>query len=318
MTTVKFEDNYFELVEDETVLDSLLRHCVEVNYSCKAGLCHTCMLQATSSDLPSVSQVGLSDRQKDDGWFLPCKCIPSNNIVIKGQPKKHKLKLINKCLLNSNTIRLRLEKGTLLYNPGQFVSVTSACDQITRSYSIASTKSDPYLEFHISVIPDGRMSQYLNRLKVGETLELADASGMCYYSNSFADYNLLMAATGTGLAPLYAIIRDALENGHKPDITLYHASATVEGLYYQYILEELAKKHHNFYYYPVVRDKSASDHYLKGELVKTILVHKKDFNNYAAFLCGNPCMIKALKMKLYLSGVDLKNIFSDPFVLSKD
>ena len=78
-------------------------------------------------------------------------------------------------------------------------------------------------------------------------------SGNCFYLPGQPDEPLLLAGTGTGLAPLYGIARDALTQGHCGPIWLFHGSLNPAGLYLQQELTDLAARHANFQYVIGVR-----------------------------------------------------------------
>ena len=317
MASLYFEESPLELADKETVLDCLLRHGHQVPHSCKSGICQSCKLKATDCDIPPIAQIGLSDRQKTEGYFLSCKCIPSSDLKINGRTIFHELSVLKKTDLNESTILLHLEKGAVDFKPGQFVTVVRQSDQLARSYSIASTHDDPFIALHIAILKDGQMSQWLNTLKVGDTLSVSDGGGSCYYDEALVDMPLILAGTGTGLAPLYAVIKDAISKGHQREICLFHAGGTKERLYFGEELTLLANENDQFSYYPCLKDSNNLAHCLQGELSELVMAHTNIDNTTAAFLCGNPEMVIALKKKLFLAGIEFKNIFSDPFVISK-
>ena len=320
MPKITFEDQHFELAPRETVLDCLLRHEKVIPHSCKSGICQSCKLKAPGEDIPPMAQMGLDEREKSEGCFLSCKCIPNADFAIGSAAALHQLTIESKEQLNDSAILLRVNKvAELQYKPGQFLTVIRQEDGLARSYSVASSSTLPYLDFHISILPDGRMSQWLNGLNSGDPLTVSDGSGFCYYSENLAEMDLLLVATGTGLAPLWAVIHDALEHKHNAEIRIFHGGADVSRLYYQNELRALAAANDNVTYYPCVKEKSGEDNLYEGELSELVMSNCSTFNNSsAAFLCGNPEMVVSLKKKLYLAGMDLKNIFSDPFVISKD
>jgi ferredoxin/truncated hemoglobin YjbI len=67
---------------DETVLNALLRAGIDVPFSCKAGSCHTCLLQCLEGEIPERAQRGLADDLRAKAYFLPCKCKPVGNMQL--------------------------------------------------------------------------------------------------------------------------------------------------------------------------------------------------------------------------------------------
>ena len=70
MPFLDYQGEQFALQENETVLDALLRSGVKAAHSCKAGSCGSCLMRATSGDVPAKAQIGLKDSWKAQGYFL--------------------------------------------------------------------------------------------------------------------------------------------------------------------------------------------------------------------------------------------------------
>ena len=61
MTKVAFGGGAYECRQSETVIEALLRHKLDVPYSCKKGVCLSCMLRVTEGAIPKIAQVGIRD-----------------------------------------------------------------------------------------------------------------------------------------------------------------------------------------------------------------------------------------------------------------
>lgn len=123
-----------------------------------------------------------------------------------------------------------------------------------------------------------------------------------------------MLLVGTGLAPLYGVLRDALSRGHTGEIYLYHGSALKAGLYLVEQLRELTSSYENFNYYPCLSNDDSQKGCLHGRADEIALKEHKNLADYKIYLCGHPDMVKDAKKKAYLQMADLANIYSDPFV----
>src|SRR3954452_12795970 len=82
MTTVAYEGRSYALNERETVLDGLLRHGMKLTYSCKAGVCGSCMMRINRGSVPERAQNGLKDSWKARGYFLACVCVPHEDLDV--------------------------------------------------------------------------------------------------------------------------------------------------------------------------------------------------------------------------------------------
>lgn len=66
----------------ETVLDALLREQVEINHSCKQGVCQSCLSRSLDGVPPVAAQHGLKDVLQQQSYFLACLCYPEQDMRI--------------------------------------------------------------------------------------------------------------------------------------------------------------------------------------------------------------------------------------------
>lgn len=215
--------------------------------------------------------------------------------------------------LSDSVVRLRLDPhAPFSYRPGQFLGLI-APDGLIRSYSIASLpERDPFLELHVRIVPGGRMSGLIaERLTPGDALQIQGPSGGCYYDGIAPDQTLMLAGTGTGLAPLWGVLQDALRRGHAAPIRLFHGARNEAGLYLVDELKQLAAANPLFTYTRCVID--AADPSV-GDLAAAVMNAKPDVSNTDFFLCGDPDIVRRLKRGLFLAGAKLDRLRADAFV----
>lgn len=320
MPTIRFEGQDYFCAENETLLDSLARHGVMLPSSCKAGACLTCLTRALKGTPPTAAQLGVKDTLAAQGYFLACLCKPVEDMEIglASVSPRYTARLLNKDMLNESVVRLRLDvPDGFTYRAGQFVNLIRSSDELTRSYSLASIPSDLYLELHIKRVPEGRMSTWLfDSFEVGDDISFFGPSGDCFYLPGSLERPLLLAGAGTGLAPLYGILRDALAQGHAGPIHLFHASLATAGLYLIDALRELADAHEQFQYTPCVLHGDAPDGGIQGNIVDLPGQVLDSLGGYRVFLCGDPPIVNGLRQKSFLAGASMQDIHSDPFVFT--
>jgi len=83
MPNITFNGKSYACDPEKTVLDNLLEQGVFLRYSCMAGVCHSCLLQASSGTPSPASQIGLSPEQQENKCFLACQCLASEAMNIK-------------------------------------------------------------------------------------------------------------------------------------------------------------------------------------------------------------------------------------------
>lgn len=324
MATIQYEGKEYSVKANETVLDTLLNNGIAVKNSCRSGICQTCVLKAEKGCLSEKSQQGLKDTLKAQGYFLPCVSYPENDLHISSVTGlQMPVTIVDKKMLNSEVLYLKLKcEEEFNFYAGQFINLIRY-DGLTRPYSIASLPSESFIELHIRILPSGQMSNWLNsEAKLGESLYIEGPIGNCFYSPYKKEQPLLMVGTGTGLAPLYGILRDALGQGHQGEIHLFHGALTFKGLYLIKELFLLAEKYTNFYYYPSVLESEMSqlsqlDQGVKiGAVDKLVFQTIKKMKGWRAFLCGHPELVNSLKKQLFFAGISLKEIYADAFLPS--
>jgi CDP-4-dehydro-6-deoxyglucose reductase, E3 len=328
MAHIIFDKMQIELNEGQSVLSALLERDYAIPNACQAGVCQSCMLQAVEGEVPAGAQVGLKDTQKEQGYFLACCCQPQKplHVVQAGDESlRSQVKVTGHEFLSGDVLRLRLQPvNNFAYRAGQFITVWKNAS-LGRSYSLASVAElDDGLELHIRRIANGQLSNWLHdEIKIGDELQIQSATGDCFYVPGNEQQKTLLAGTGTGLAPLIGIARDALQQGHSGEIHLIHGSRNLDDLYMHQTLLEMAKQYSQFHYYANVLELSDTQcseqenaSISTTPLEQQVIELATNPADCKAYLCGDAGMVNRLKKKLFLSGVGMSNIYTDAFVNS--
>ena len=303
---------------DDSVLECLTAQGVSIPHACRSGVCQTCMMQAVQGTVPKEAQAGIKPTLAAQNYFLACACHPQENIeIVLPDNSSSILEATVSSIeyLNADILGIRLKPlQPFSYKAGQFINFHKDATT-SRSYSLASVPAlDNDLLLNVRKIPGGLVSGWISEsLRVGDTVMVSEATGDCFYVPGKAEQNILLIGTGSGLAPLYGIIRDALQNGHAGQIRLYHGSYNADGFYLVEELRELARTHANFLYIPCVSEGEAQDGYAQGMVLDVALRDNPSLSGWRVFLCGNPNMVSAAKREAYLSGAAINDIFADPF-----
>jgi len=312
-------DQSIDLLPNESVLEAMLRSEVKLSYGCRSGVCQSCLMQSSSETIPPRAQQGLTPAQVEQGYFLACCCHPDEDFAAQpvGHSQRSEAVVLDKKSLNDHVIRLRLS-ADIDYRSGQFVTLWNSHD-IARSYSIASVdKHDDYLEFHIKHIEGGKFSAWAwQHLNIGDTLTLQGPLGKCFYTKS--DQPMLLSGIGTGLAPLYGIIRDALAQDHKGDIYLFVGANNSRDFYLVDRLFALEKQHKNVHIKLVAKQLDTSSNtspmnITEGDIYENISKTLPRLDGYKVFICGAESFVKKMKKQCFLSGASMRDISSDPFI----
>ena len=129
------------------------------------------------------------------------------------------------------------------HRPGQHVDVRLTAEdgyQAQRSYSIASVPDRTRVELTVERLEDGEVSPYLmDELRPGDRIELRGPVGGYFVWEPAQGGPLLLAAGGSGVVPLMAMIRLRTAAGSDADTRLLFSSRGWEDVIYREELERL-------------------------------------------------------------------------------
>ena len=317
MANIVFEGKSYACEDGKSVLETLLAHGVAVAHSCGSGACQTCMLRLESGKAPQAAQAGLKDTLRAQGYFLPCVCHPDDDLEIaRPDAALTRIEAVVSHItpLSQDVVCVGLSVSQpVQYRPGQFINLFK--DETTaRSYSLASVATDGELRLHVRRFANGQVSQWIHHeLQTGDLVQLSPPTGNCFYLPANPGQPLLLIGTGTGLAPLYGIARDALLQGHHGPIHLYHGSRGQAGLYLVEQLQAISKQHTNFYYQHCLSGEQVPEGFVAGRALEVALNQTPSLEGWRVFLCGNPAMVKTARKRAFLAGAAMRDIFSDAF-----
>lgn len=316
---MEFDGVSFGVEPGETVLECLERHGQVVKSGCRSGACQSCLLRSEDAAAPAAAQSGLSRNLKRQNYFL--SCVAKAVEVAKAAPPGEsavtttRATLSERNWIHDDVVQIRLLPETpVTFEHGMFLRMIRS-DGLGRSYSIANTAllAGPTLCFHVRVIPEGRMSQYLaHQAVIGETFKLEGPFGACTYDPSFDGSPMLMIASGTGLAPILSIATDALARGHQAPIHLYFGGVRAEALYGRDLLRDLASRFEQLHVHTCIDEGFEGEDRI-GTPIDLALNDHADLSNWKVFAAGHPMLVKKTQKKAYLAGASLQEIHCDPF-----
>ncbi len=321
MSTLIYKGRRIPAQPGESVLDCLLRSEVPIASSCRSGICQSCLVQGKSVP-PAKSQKGLSRFLVENHFLLACQCSVEDSPELVDE--------VELPIYDSRILRIE-EKAEGIYRVfvqrplefkavgGQFVHLSAPSATVMRSYSIANTANEDEIELHVERFPQGKMSGYLTS-EEGAPLHLRGPAGECRYSGNMEEHLVLMG-TGTGLAPLLGVIREALSACHRGRIDLFHGASRTERLYLRDELQALARGHDNLTYFEDVFPTAQARAIQAGGpsavgLPRLLEERYPSTTGLRFYLCGNPQLVGQLKKQTFLLGASLSMIHSDPFVLA--
>lgn len=326
MSQLTLGTSTFALDTNESVLDCLLRHEQPIAWACRSGVCQSCLVKAVKGSAAAKATAGLKATLQAGGYALACQWVPETDVEISlpGTAESAvEVTIAQMDLLNADVMRVLLKptqpESMFASIPGQYLNLINPAG-ISRSYSIANDfNQDGYVELHVANTAQGLMSSWIfQEARPGTVLYARGPAGACFYvADAEQHFPLLLAGTGTGLAPLYGIIHAALAQGHKGPITLLQGGSTPERLYYVNELSELQTQHPNFHYQALVLNNTGRiTRFKQGDLGEQLLasIDPARLKETRVYLCGAPDFVHALRKRVFLRGVSSAHIYCDAFV----
>ena len=146
------------------------------------------------------------------------------------------------------------------FRSGEFVMIglPNAEKPVFRAYSIASPAWDDELEFYSIKVPDGPLTQHLQKIVPGDTVLMRPKStGTLVLDALTPAKRLWMISTGTGIAPFASLVRDPETYEKFDEVVLTHTcrdadelaygDALARGLVEDPLIGELVQGRFNYY-----------------------------------------------------------------------
>lgn len=332
--TVLPSNDVFTIEPNETILDAALRNNITLPYGCKDGACGSCKSLIVSGDINHNERSNaITMEEQERGVALLCHTTVNSDVTIEARVikagalpiKKLPTRIISMTRPSGDIMLVNLQlpaNDVFEYRGGQYIDFILR-DGTRRSYSMACAPrlEDKVLELHIRHMPGGVFTdQLFSSMKERDILRIEGPLGT-FSLNTDSTLPCIFLASGTGFAPIKAIIEEMQQKSiHRP-IHFYWGVRRPEDLYLNELAEKWAKEIPNFKYIPVISDALAEDNW-QG---RTGLVHDAvltDFNKlfaYEVYACGAPIMVQAAHTS-FTNERDLPEnaFYSDAFLSAKD
>jgi ferredoxin/flavodoxin---NADP+ reductase len=214
------------------------------------------------------------------------------------------------------------------YAPGQYATLglAAAGGLIQRPYSMAAPHPpDGAWEFHVRRVRGGALTELLWELPVSSRLRLGAPRGR-FTPDPSDERARLFVATGTGIAPFIAMIRDDLAAGRRRRTVVVHGVAHADELGFVDLLASLAADRESLIcYVPTIsrpndpRNRGWSGAIGRAEAIVAGHwdVAGLDPATTVAYLCGNPGMVAAAQAALAARGLAAADVHTESYWLDR-
>ncbi|HEY3463532.1 MAG TPA: 2Fe-2S iron-sulfur cluster-binding protein [Amycolatopsis sp.] len=325
MNTISVTDTdiTFPCEPGQTVLDAAEAAGWAIPYSCRKGVCDTCLGGITAGPV-TVPGTG-SIRGPADGIRL-CRATPAGDVEIHPRRIKASTPPVRKRLTTTVHRRRQVAPGVTIldlrypigrrtpFRAGQFLNVILD-DGDTRSYSLANVPHHNDLaQLHVRHEPGGVFSaKILNQLEFHDTVEIEAPFGEFFVEDTAEP--ILLLATGTGFAPMRSIILDHIARRLTTPVHLYWGGRTREDLYLADTVAEWARRYPWLRFTPVLSRADAAWTGAVGWVQDAVLADYPELGARHVYACGNEAMtVAALDTLTRERGLDPERFHADAFV----
>jgi CDP-4-dehydro-6-deoxyglucose reductase/ferredoxin-NAD(P)+ reductase (naphthalene dioxygenase ferredoxin-specific) len=310
-----------------TILDAALENGVPFPHGCRTGECGSCKCLLLSGDvsMKNYDSEVLTRHEKEAGFVLACRSKPRSDVhiawlggtvAVELPVRRLTAQVTNVEQVSPTVKRLFLwPEERLQFAAGQFARVKFA-DLPARAYSMANTPGEEVLEFHVRLIPGGRVSDYIEqRLQIGEQVQIDGPYGTAHLRPE-DDGPLVLVAGNSGLAPAKSILRTALSARPERQVHLYFGVRDEAHVYDEGELNLLVSRYKNFRLETVLSEPQGTTTRRTGNLAEIVSSDLAEHRGAEFYMAGPPEMVDAVTREVAAFGIAQERIHADPFHVS--
>ncbi|MDP1899867.1 MAG: CDP-6-deoxy-delta-3,4-glucoseen reductase [Rubrivivax sp.] len=336
--TLKPAERAFTVDSDEAILAAAIRQGVGLPYGCRDGACGSCksrLLEGRVTHGPHQTKA-LSTEEEAAGLILTCCARPQTDCVIEarsvpGAGDFPVLKLPSRVISIARAasdvaiVRLQLPANqNLQYRAGQYVEFILQGGE-RRSYSMATAPHDlgspPAIELHIRHLPGGRFTDHVfTAMKDRDILRIEGPFGS-FFLREDSTKPIILLASGTGFAPIKAIVEHMRHRAIARDVVLYWGGRHRADLYQHEWCEQVAAEWPLLRYVPVLSEADSGEAWSgrTGFVHQAVMADWPDLGGHQVYACGVPAMVDAAQRD-FISQCRLpeEEFYADSFTSAAD
>jgi CDP-4-dehydro-6-deoxyglucose reductase len=337
--TVRPSGKTFEARADQTVLEAGLEHDVVLPYGCRDGACGSCKAKVLEGTLVQGSHApgALRESEAAEGFALLCCATPTSDLVVQARViegvgdiplRKMPTRVSTLTMPAPDVAVLSLQlpaNERLQYLAGQYIEIILR-DGTRRQYSLGSAPDTAeQLELHIRHMPGGKFTDTVfgattPPVKEKSILRFEGPMGT-FFLREDSDKPIVMVASGTGFAPIKAIIEHMRAKDIRRPVTLYWGGRRPMDLYMDALCRQWADELDWLTYVPVVSDALPEDGWQgrDGFVHKAVIADFPDLSGHEVYVCGAPIVVSSAEREFQSEcGLPADAFFADSFTTEAD
>ena len=328
----------FIVAVDEPILTAGIRQGVAMPYGCKDGACGSCKCKMLEGKVihGQHQAKALSVEEEAKGYILTCCAKPQSDIVLESRQvtsadafpiKRMPSRVISLEKKSHDVMVIKLQlpaSDTLQFKAGQYIEFILR-DGARRSYSMASAPhiaaDSKTLELHLRHMPGGKFTDHVfGEMKEKEIQRIEGPFGS-FYLREDSEKPIILLASGTGFAPIKAIIEQMQHSDSTRAATLYWGGRRPADLYMNdWVLAQVAAMP-NLRYVPVVSNALPEDAWAgrTGFVHQAVMADFPDLSAQQVYACGAPIVVDSAQADFVnLCQLPADEFYADSFITEAD
>ena len=337
--TVQPSGRQFETGTDETILAAGMRQGIGLPYGCKDGACGSCKCKKISGQVThgSHQSKALSAEEEAQGFVLTCCATAQSDVVLESRQvvdvgqfpvKKMPVRVLALEKKSADVMWVKLQlpaNDRFQFHAGQYIDFLLR-DGSRRSYSMANAphtlgEQTQSVELHIRHMPGGQFTDHVfGAMKEKDILRIEGPLGS-FFLREDSDKPIIMLASGTGFAPIKALIEHIRFKGIVRPITLYWGGRRPSDLYLDDWVQAQLPDMPQLRYVPVVSDALKEDGWSgrTGFVHRAVLQDFPDLCGHQVYACGAPIVVDSARTDFTTqAGLPMEEFFADSFTSQAD
>ncbi len=336
--TVQPSGRTFSAQPDETLLAAGLRQGIGMPYGCKDGACGSCKCKKISGEVThgNHQEKALSAAEEANGFVLTCCATAHSDVVLESRQvteegafpiKKMPVRVLSLEKKSDDVMVVKLQlpaNDVMQFHAGQYVDFLLR-DGDRRSYSMANAPhtlvaGSPAIELHIRHMPGGKFTDHVFGAMKEKEIQRIEGPQGSFYLREDSNKPIVLLASGTGFAPIKAILEHMQHKGITRPTRLYWGGRRPGDLYlHDWVQAQLAAMPH-VTYIPVVSDALPQEAWTgrTGFVHLAVLQDSPNLSGYEVYACGAPIVVDSARADYTQAGLSNEDFYADAFTSAAD
>ncbi|MBH9553787.1 CDP-6-deoxy-delta-3,4-glucoseen reductase [Inhella gelatinilytica] len=333
--TVQPAGRTLTVARDTTILSAAIAQGIALPYGCKDGACGSCKCRLVEGRVIHGvhQQKALSDAEEAAGLILTCCATPQTDCVLEARTVpaegahpvlKMPVRVVTAERAAADVLILRLQlpaNQSFQYHAGQYLEFILR-DGSRRAYSMATAPGalENQVDLHIRHMPGGKFTDHaFSALKERDILRAEGPFGS-FFLRKDSNKPMVFLASGTGFAPIKALIEQLEREGNARPVTLYWGGRRPADLYLSAWVDEARARLSWLRYVPVCSDALAEDGWngRTGFVHQAVLQDQPDLSGHEVYACGAPIVVDSARRDYTQAGLPEDCFYADAFTSEAD